>query len=514
MKKKIFVLLSVLLFASVAQTGEYLCNIENDQIVVKEKDKELIRMDVGGALNCIFYEGYIYIARGAEGVEVFRLDAEKRAERRSPIKVPAEAIGFKIEGDKVYIITAIFSQIPLAKSQDGSLLLGSLAYDILTGKTKGISISEFKTEKAILEEKKRIYGKVIEVTPGFAIINLGAKDGVENNMRFEIQSSEPRRIYNLQTKTYEMMPSLETTAVSPVVQVSEDRCMIRIGRGNKADIGDVALLTEKPLSESLYTPSYEKDLHRIYARIAPFIGIETLTIGSLISLMYDYTFQFPLRIEGGLRNTGLLFSTENTSPFQFDLIPSYNTDLFEVGLGTGYSYSGHKLKRNFLFLQKVRLGAVDGINFTMRNSFIYQERHESWSFFSYGDVSGTPTSKEGDPCIPGGSRDYEFAWNGFDIEASTPLSRDVSLFTHWAYSQAGWFIGEIGIKNFVKGNGGDGTLIIPVSIGGSGVFDYKSIRTPNLICNPDTRKLEYERDWDSKGFGGPIVSIGIDYRWK
>ncbi len=514
MNHRKFLFIALLLLPSTLFAGEYLCDIENNQVVVKEKGSELARIDINDAISCLFYEENIYIARGSNGIEIYKFK-DKKAEKVSSVKTTNEVIGFNLISGKIYAISAIFSQIPIIKSSDGNFYQGSISNDVFSGKIKGVISGEATQTKAKEEEKKeskRIQGEVIEITPGYAIINLGSKDGIEKNMRFEIQSSELKKIYNLKTRTYEMMPSLETTAVSPVVQVSEDRCMIRIGRGNKAHIGDIAILTEKPLSESLYTPSYEKGLHRIYGRIAPFVGIETLTIGSLLSLMYDYTFEFPLKIEGGIRNAGILFSTKNTSPFQLDIIPSYNTDLFEVGLGTGYTYSGHELQRNFLFLQKVRLGAVDGINFTMWNSFIYQEKHSLWNF--YGHDSGSVVKNAGDPCTPDKDREYEFAWNGFDMEATTPVSKSINLFTHWAYSQAGWFTGEIGIKNFVKGNGGDGTLIIPVSIGGTGVFDYKSEKSSRLVCNPDTKKLEYDKEWSTEGFGGPIVSIGIDYRWK
>jgi hypothetical protein len=495
----------------------FTCEIDKDSALIKSGESVISKIETKDAISCMIAGENIFVARGVSGVDVYKITSDKKVERLSNLALPNEAIGFKMDGENISVITASFSYVLINKNADGSFSTASVAKEVFgqkVGVVAGATNKMAGQQKSTLEAK-RVEGKVIEVTPGYAIIDLGSKDGIEKNMRIEILSMEPKKIYNIKTRTYEMMPSMESTAVSPVVQVSEDRCMIQIGRGNRVAVGDIALLTEKPLSESLYAPSYEKNLHRIYGRIAPFVGIETLTIGSLFSLMYDYTFSIPLKIEGGLRNAGILFSKSNTSPFQLDIIPSYNTDLFEVGLGGGYSYSGHKLKRNFTFLQKVRLGAVDGTNFTMWNSFIYQEKHSSWfSFDIAGSESGSEVKKVGDPCTPNKEREYEFAWNGFDIEASAPVSKSVNLFIHWAYSQAGWFTGEIGIKNFIRGNGGDGTIIIPVSIGGAAVVDYKSQTTSLLVCNPDTKRLEYEKDWNSEGFAGPIVSIGIDYRWK
>jgi len=512
MKSKTIMLLILFLSIKGVYAEDYSCEVLSDQILIKKVDQVVSSITTSGSFDCLIFDNSILIARGAEGIDVYKLQEKKNAEKISNIKTYAEAIRFRIENNKIYIITATYSQLPLIKKSDGTYALYSLS-DELFKKRETSSLTTLTGENSRDKKIERKEGKVLEVTPGYAIVNLGSKDGIVKNMRFEIQSSELKKTYNLKTKSYEMMPSLEVTAISPVVQVSEETCMIRIGRGNRAYIGDIAILTDKPLSESIFTPSYEKNLHRIYGRIAPFVGIETLTIGSLLSVMYDYTFSFPLKIETGLKNAGILFSTKNTSPFEIDLIPSYNTDLFEIGLGTGYSYSGHQLQSNFLFLQKVRLGAIDGINFTMWNSFIYQEKHSNWTFVGLDEISGG-IYKEGDPCQSPAKREYEFGWNGFDMEASVPVSKYINLFTHWAFSQAGWISGEIGIKNFVKGNGGDGTLIIPVSIGGTAVVDYKKEVSHNLICNPDTNEMEYEKVWDEEVFGGPIVSIGLDYRWK
>lgn len=512
MKRPICIFFATLFTICATLYAEQLtCNIESGKIILRDKDSDT-KLELSDAYDCIVLSGNILVARGIEGIDVYKLSKEKGLEKISNIKTYGEVIRFKVEGQGIYAVSAAYSYFPINISADGNVSILSFTNELLKRETV-VSTPTTLQEKPLKQEIKKLEGKVIEVTPGYAIINLGSKDGIEKGMRFEILSSELKKTYNLKTKSFEMMPSLEQTAVSPVVQVSEDKCMIRIGRGNRAYVGDIALLTEKPLSESLFTPSYEKDLQRVYGRIAPFIGVETLTIGTLMSLMYDYTFSFPLKIEAGISNAGILFSTDNTSPFQIDVIPSYNTDLFEVGVGTGYSYSGHELQRNFLFMQKVRLGAIDGLSFTMRNSFIYQEKHSSWSFVG-ADVASGGVNKEGDPCDFGKEAEYEFAWNSLDMEISTPVSKSVNLFTHWAYSQAGWFSGEIGIKNFVRGNGGDGTLIIPVSIGGAAVFDYKKRKSHSLVCNPETNKMEYEKEWDEEGFGGPIVSIGIDYRWK
>jgi len=92
----------------------------------------------------------------------------------------------------------------------------------------------------------------------------------------------------------------------------------------------------------------------------------------------------------------------------------------------------------------------------------------------------------------------------------------VTLAWDVSYSQAGWVHSDLGIKTLVMGNGGDGTLIIPVSIGGGVVFDYEGEKIEESHCNPDSSKWEKATvtDWDTEAYGGPVVSIGIDYRWR
>ena len=46
--------------------------------------------------------------------------------------------------------------------------------------------------------------------------------------------------------------------------------------------------------------------------------------------------------------------------------------------------------------------------------------------------------------------------------------------------------------------------------------DYEGEKIEESHCNPDSSKWEKATvtDWDTEAYGGPVVSIGIDYRWR
>ena len=525
-------------------------------------DAGVLTIDAGApVLDCVVSPPFVYLALGNKGVATWRIKdagskdaADKKgagegaagkdaggAELVSTSAVgPGEVVRLRVEGGKLFAVMASFQLVPLALGDDGGVAAEPMAALLApgTGSAGTFALAPVgttspvpagtatasKAPPATAKATSTLVGKVIEVHPDEAIIDLGATDGVTEGMRFEIRSAAIVKKYDLASKGEVEMSSDEITAVVQVVQVSEDRCLAKLGRGNRAEVGDRALATERALTATAWFPGYQRNLNRIRTRIAPFVGLSTMSVGVMGNLMYDRAFSFPLRVEAGLRNYGLVFGDQVAAPFQFDLIPSFDTDFFEVGIGAGYSYSAHDKKRGFTFLQKVRLGTVDGLNFTMWNSFVYQQKHPedfSWGWgsedtgYSYGYTVGEDCYYYADDW----SKDEtgsEFDWNGFDAELNVPVSERISLLTHWAYSQAGWFIGEIGMRTLVSGNGGDGTLIIPVTIGGAAVEDYTGTPRDDFSCDPDTLKTVKKSvtDWSNDTFAGPIVSIGLDYRWK
>jgi len=357
-------------------------------------------------------------------------------------------------------------------------------------------------------------GTVAEVRGDLIVLDIGADGGVAPGDRFEIRSQALVRRFDLETEQYKLLPSNRITAVVEVASVSAEKALATLGRGDRARVGDIAAPTDRRISGTTWFPGYERSLNRFRAKIGPYLGIDTLSAGILTSAMYDRTFSFPMRVAAGFSNVGLVFGEDFAAPFHLDVVPSYDTDYFEVGLGLGYVFSSHERRRGLSFLQKVRLGTVDGLNLTVQNAFIYERRRTS-GWLSFG---GSASAKDvGEACTPADDDEeltgYEFNWEGVDASLFIPLTKRVTLATNWSYSNAGWFYGDLGIRTMVMGNGGHGTLIIPVTIGGVALNDYVPAGNATY-CDADTDKVTSLREYDSRTYAGPVVTIGVDYRWR
>jgi len=286
------------------------------------------------------------------------------------------------------------------------------------------------------------------------------------------------------------------------------------------DSADRARTSADPCShaQSSESASCGRGLHRIRFSVAPSVATDALTLGAFSMAMYDYTLPFPMRVEAGLRSIGFLFAEDFGAPFQLDLIPSYDGDFFELGLGTGYSYSAHDEKRGVSFLQKVRLGRVDGIHFTLRNSFVFGKNYEGPS--GWATSSGASLPGIGEACSPDGYADgqsgYEVDWSSFDASLLLPLSRVVTLSLEGAYSRAGWEYATLGVRPLVIGDGGDGTLIIPVAIGVGSISVYASNSYDEAFCDPvkQTWQITTHTEWDRTTYAGPLLSVGLEYQWR
>jgi len=497
------------------------CAPDGAKVVVTAGEKSTAIELTGTAYDCVVAGDVVYVALGVAGVAVYQLGEPAPVLKTTWKPDAGEVVRVRLEGGRVMAVMAKLKLVPLVSTPEGGLApesLSGLLAPAKQGSTAVIAAPAITPEPQAKPTAPTdgISGTVTEIHAENAVIDVGADDGVEKGMRFEIRSQQLVKRFNLKTGTDKMMPSDKVTGVVKVIQVAPGKAMVVLGRGDRAQVGDKAVGTARKLTQSRLFPGYERNLNRVQARVAPFLGLSTLTVGTFGKVMYDRTFDIPLRVETGVRNVGFLFGENFGAPFQFDVIPSYDTDFFEVGLGTGFSYSAHDKKRGFLFMQKVRLGTIDGVNFTMWNSFIYQEKHDE--FWGWGD--GASVSLAGNDCDPdwdsGEPDGSEFEWNGLDASLSLPVTDRVTLAWDFSWSQAGWIHSDLGIRTLVMGNGGDGTLIIPVSIGGGVVFDYEGTDVEEAHCNPDSTKWEKATvtDWDQEAYGGPVVSIGIDYRWR
>jgi len=109
------------------------------------------------------------------------------------------------------------------------------------------------------------------------------------------------------------------------------------------------------------------------------------------------------------------------------------------------------------------MGSIDGLNLEVRNSFVYRE----------GTI--------------GEGGNMNFQWGSTEVRGSIPLNKRLSMILESGGGDNGWVYGEVGIKTYFSGNGGRGTVIVPIGIGVGGFQEV-----PAAI--------------------GPLLSFGVEYR--
>jgi hypothetical protein len=496
------------------------CEMTDDGVKVTTESGSVEYQLTEQAGGCLVQADKLYLAAGMAGIVVYAIDGPNAVRQGSWTPGDREVIRVERSGKGLVAVTARLELVPLLVAADGTVQQAGLA-SFLSGQVMVPAVAsaaepaDLPPAKAAATLNPSVTGQVTEVRSEVAVLDVGSKDGVQVGDRFELRSQELKSQYSLSSGKDEMLPSNKVTAVVAVASVAEGKALVKLGRGDRTTVGDVAVPTGRALTGDSWFPGYQRNLNRVRARIAPFLGIDTLSAGMVTSAMYDRTFNFPMRIEAGFSNIGFVFGEDFAAPFHFNVVPSYDTDYFEVGLGAGYVYSSDERRRGASFLQKVRLGTVDGLNVTVHNSFVYQ-RGQLRGWFSYDSEYGA-APKLGEACTPGSDDEevtnYEFNWEGIDATLSIPLTSRVTLITDWSFSNAGWFYGDIGIRTLVMGNGGHGTLIIPVTIGGVMIDDFVP-SGDETYCNSDSNTYSTYQNYDSRSYGGPVVSIGIDYRWK
>lgn len=515
-----FILTASLLCSGVANAELARCEMADGKAVVTIGEAMVEYVIIEQANGCVVLGGKLYLAAGETGVAVYSLDGTNAVPLGIWSPGNGEVIRIDRAGSGLVAVLGRLEIVPLQIAADGtvgrtglaSYMEGAVA--IRTDTAGGASEAEAPVAPPSEELPEQIIGEVIEVRPEVAVLNVGSDDGVQEGDRYELRSLRLKSQYNLASGKEEMLPSNEVTAVVEVTSVTDKRALVKLGRGDRAEVGELAVPTNSRLTGDRWFPGYERNLNRVQARISPFLGIDSLSGGMLTTALYDRTFDSPMRLEAGFSNIGFIFGRDFAAPFHANVVPSYDTDYFEVGLGLGYVYSASEWRRGLSFLQKVRLGTVDGLSLTVRNSFVYQRARvdpRSWD-----NLTQKPAVK-GDPCEVSdyydGTLEDEFDWEGIDGTISIPLTSRVTLITDWSYSNAGWFYGDVGIRTLVMGNGGQGTLIIPVTVGGVYVRDFSAAGN-ETYCDEASNSWQTFKEYEETDYGGPVVSIGLDYRWR
>jgi hypothetical protein len=268
--------------------------------------------------------------------------------------------------------------------------------------------------------------------------------------------------------------SSDVIAVGIVTNVVAHQARVRIGLNERVPEGALALPTASISSASLSAPPRISGLWELELALRPFAAIDELGGGALISGSIGYRSKH-MHLQAVL--DPLAFAAVETkgsvAAVNAAAIVSYDSQYVEMGLGLGFQTVNDT---NFVLepgsgltaVQQIRLGTRDGLNLTARTNIAL--------FHS------------------------QFQFGGMVVSGQIPLTRGYWLLLNGGGGSVGYGYGEFGLRALLTGNGFAGSKYLTVTAGGVGVFKSGSC-DENFSCTED------------KGFGGPMVGVGGEWRF-
>ncbi len=355
--------------------------------------------------------------------------------------------------------------------------------------------------------------QILKVFNGIVILNQGSAAGLRVGDRLKVVQNE--------TLSDEggVFHGEREVAVLVVDSVSLENARARIWRGDRVALTDRVERADKYTEPSLLYPRQLSGFVEAELHLRPILNIGQTGFGALIDANLSL---YQERYFIGLRSQplGLGRSAGSTTFTQTSLLEGgYNSRPFALGLGVGVTSvygdlsrmfeltsidfgskspgadvtttppgSWHQaMQHAFTLGQRVRLGAMDGLNLTVANNLLY---------FGGKDATNSVDAKKAG-----------FIWGGSNARLTVPLALTTDMFFEGGGGVTGFAYGAVGVFSWLRGNGGDGSLGLLASAGGAGVW---STRTRPVLYTTGARAYTEE---DSVQIAGPLVSLGLRYRY-
>jgi hypothetical protein len=264
-------------------------------------------------------------------------------------------------------------------------------------------------------------------------------------------------------------------AVGLVDGVSPTRARVNLGTGERVALHSRASYSMQPLSASSIAPPRVGGVWEIGFMARPFIVLDDLGGGVLSDAWLGRRFEDPLHIEARIAPLAIGSADQGTTvPFAVFVTASYDVKLFEVGLGIGGETVNAPafdlpVGSGLSVVQRVRLGALDGLNLTAYTQVVL--------FHS------------------------EFEFSSLRMQAQIPFSGTTWLIAGGGGGTAGVGYGELGLRTLLSGNGDRDSFFLTATVGGATVFEEESC-FDSLSC--DGTNIDYS---------GPMVGIGGEWRY-
>jgi hypothetical protein len=329
-----------------------------------------------------------------------------------------------------------------------------------------------KPSGSIADETTGDLGRVVSTEGAFVVIEAGRNVGLAAGMRVELLVDR-----SVDLGIGEVAAHMERVATGEVTAVGASRSQVRLDLDQAAPVGAVARLTRSS-PPSLADAARPASVWHARLSIRPFIALGDTGFGDLSDAAVGYRFAQPVHLQLVLDPLGVAFGRSGDAAFGVVsgmALVSWDMRAFEVGLGPGVSTINNattssptgRNKRDVGpgIAEVLRLGAVDGVNFTARSLIVLDDADH-------------------------------FAFASFHADLQAPVGSTTWLIITGAGGISQYLLLEAGMRVLVQGNGTQGSLFLTPTIGFAGLqADRTQLQT--------TRRVE--------AYG---LAIGLGAEWR
>ena len=454
-----------------------------------------------------------YVALGELGAAVVRANSADGKETVAVEKVipvsHGQVTGFMVEGDSVWMQVSSTSAIRLHGESGTAPVTPVVA--LPTVEQPSTQPTEGSEEPALVPvlapELSRI--AIVKVFDGQVLLNRGKDAGLRAGDRFKVIRKE-----QLSDEGGSFDGEREV-AVLVVESLNADSARARVWRGDRVAMGDQVEAADRNTDPSLMYPRQLYGFLEAEIHLRPLLNVGEAGAGVLVE---DHLTYYAEHYYLGLRNDpfGIGFSEGGTAFTQTTFGEGgYNSRPFAIGLAVGFtsvygdlqemfditssSDEGaasapwmpgepelgpwtQDMQHAFALGQRVRLGAMDGLNLLVSNTLL---------FFPGGGETADDEASDGG-----------FIWGGTNAKLTIPLAQRADLFIEGGGGVMGYAYGAVGVFTWLNGNGGPGSLGLLASAGGAGVWGART---------QENLRYQYKNTEDIV-VAGPMVSLGLRYR--
>lgn len=450
----------------------------------------------------------LYVACGADGILVFDLAAAEGPKLVSRIASGRNAVRLTKSGSQLLVIVAEYGvlaysladpQHPQASTLGETGSPASAVPGAAAASPAGPTQAPAATAPTVAlppaaaeASAARTPARVVKVAGGWVAITSTSPIAVGD--RFLLRSQRLVRTVDPTSGRAEQQPSNEPLGIFVVERASASApggpgsgtaggaqyaASGRLLRGSVVRAGDLAEPTSEPAKEPLHVPRLWYGMSRFYGHLRPMFGVSPLAYGMLNDFRFEHYFRVPIKL--GVSVAPLAFMTTTPIGVVSEVRGhiGFSSSYFDVSLDPGgilNRFGGLAFSFGFSF----RLGSLDGLNLVFRSSYRLTSSRGSGPSFDFYGAGG---------------------------EINIPLAKRFTLHLVSEGSQA-YIFGTLGLKYWLRGNGGPGTLILDSGIGGMYLHDSCwSIASDTSECG---RGLTFTGQVTA---AGPTASLGLDARF-